>query len=111
MIIALCASMALEDAGYTVVLALNGEAGLEEAIAYAPDLILTDYMMPWMDGLSMISALREKGSTTPIILATAIPEASLGTNSHPLYDAYLGKPYHDEALVAAVRRLLREGSQ
>ncbi len=64
-----------------------------------------------MDGLSMISALREKGVTTPVILATAISETSLVTNSHPLHDAYLGKPYHDKALLEAVRQLLSEGSE
>lgn len=103
------ATMILEDAGHTVLVACDGADGLEKAEASAPDLILTDYMMPRMDGLSMISALREKGATTPVILATAISEANLPKSSQPLYDAYLRKPYWDETLVKTVHRLLGEG--
>lgn len=105
-IIALSASMILEDAGYTVILAYNGEAGLAVALTSSLDLIISDYMMPRMDGIQMIKALREAGNKTPVILATAIPEDRLPSNPHPVYDAYLGKPYNGNALHAAVRRLL-----
>lgn len=110
-IIALGASMLLEDEGHTVVMAPHGEAGLEQARAVKPDLIITDYMMPRMDGLSMIRVLREEGVATPILLATSIPERSIQQNPHQLFDAYLGKPYREVDLLEAVRALLRSGDQ
>ncbi len=80
MLIALSVSMALEDAGHTVVLASNGAAGLEQAIATEPELILTDYMMPRMNGLQMIKALGQNGNVTPTILATAVATNNLVNN-------------------------------
>jgi CheY-like chemotaxis protein len=106
MIIALWASMILEDEGHTIFLAPNGEAGLVTALAENPDLIITDYMMPRMDGLTMIEKLRSYGVTVPIVLATSIPETSLTENSHRSFDAYLGKPFYDEALLQTIADLL-----
>ncbi|MDT8853705.1 response regulator [Paracoccaceae bacterium Fryx2] len=111
LIIALSASMVLEDAGHKVVMAANGEAGLAQALSSAPDLIISDYMMPRMNGLQMIRALRERGETTPVILTTAVPECGLPLNDDPAYDAYLIKPYHDGSLMDAVNRLLDRGSE
>jgi CheY-like chemotaxis protein len=106
-IIAFGTSMVLEDAGFTVILAQDGETGLTKALASAPDLIITDYMMPRMNGIKMIKALRAAGNSTPVILATAIPEDSLPSNPDPVHDAYLGKPYHDAVLLRTVRQFLQ----
>lgn len=106
MIIALGASMILEDEGYTVLVAPNGEAGLAKTLGLAPDLIMTDHMMPRMDGLTMIRELRARGVTVPIVLASSIPESNMRLNSHRSFDAYLGKPYRDAALIATIARLL-----
>jgi CheY-like chemotaxis protein len=106
MIIALGASMILEDAGHTVLHASNGEAGLAKALEATPDLIMTDYMMPRMDGLQMINELRSRGVTVPIILSTSVRESNLQLHSHRTFDAYLGKPYQDEALLETIARLL-----
>lgn len=105
-VIAFGACMILEDAGHCVVVAYDGEAGLMEAAASTPDLVLTDYMMPRMDGLRMIDALRKAGLTMPIILATAVLECNLPDRAGQVYDAFLRKPYRGEALVGAVDRLL-----
>lgn len=106
LIIALCAGMILEDEGHTVIIAPDGEAGLAQARAVEPDLIITDYMMPRMDGLGMIRALRDAGVTTPILLTTSISEENMQENPHRLHDAYLGKPYQEADLLEAVRALL-----
>lgn len=109
MIIALGTSMLLEDEGHTVLLAPDGQAGVAQAIESTPDLIMTDYMMPRMDGLAMIRELRSRGMTIPILLATSIPEENIKGNPHRLYDAYLAKPYAETALLEVICRLLSDG--
>lgn len=63
----------LRDEGFLVLLAQNGQEGLELAFREHPDLILLDILMPVMDGITMMRKLREKnlwGKTVPIILLT-----------------------------------------
>lgn len=108
-VIALGASMILEDAGHHVVLAPDGEAGLGKVRELAPDLILTDYMMPRMDGLAMITVLRREGLETPVLLATSIAEDFFVKSGFVLYDHYLAKPYDEAGLLSAVQSLLGSG--
>lgn len=63
----------LRDEGFDVITAANGRDGLEIALREKPDLILLDILMPIMDGITMMSKLREKdiyGKNVPIILLT-----------------------------------------
>lgn len=63
----------LEDADFDVVTAFDGEAGLELILKEKPDLVLLDIIMPKMDGMTMLSKLRESGEFgkhIPIILLT-----------------------------------------
>lgn len=63
-------SKKLDKEGFDIVLAYNGEEGLNEANTKNPDLILLDILMPKMDGLTMLKKLRESGSKTPVIILT-----------------------------------------
>lgn len=58
----------LERAGHQVVLAEDGQSGLEAAKNEQPDLILSDFVMPRLTGPEMVRRLREEGVTTPIII-------------------------------------------
>ena len=63
----------LRDEGFAILIAKNGQAGLELALREKPDLILLDILMPVMDGLTMMDQLRQKdlyGKNVPIILLT-----------------------------------------
>ncbi len=63
----------LEDAGFNVVAAFDGERGLQLVLKEKPDLVLLDIVMPKMDGMMMMSKLRESGEfgkRIPIILLT-----------------------------------------
>ncbi|SEN91715.1 Response regulator receiver domain-containing protein [Loktanella fryxellensis] len=100
-----------QHAGYTVFLAPNGQTGLEAVENENPDLILTDYIMPRMDGLAMIAALRAAGVALPIILSSAIPERRLPQTASLAYDAYVGKPYGDKQLLDVVPGLLDKAVQ
>jgi CheY-like chemotaxis protein len=106
-LISLVTSISLEDAGYHVTVAADGQEGLEMAVQDRPELIISDFMMPRMDGLEMIARLREQGFSAPIVLTTSVPEHQLRSN--PGYDAYLAKPYFERELLAALERVRSKG--
>lgn len=62
----------LSRAGFSVLMARDGEQGLKAALEKRPDLILLDIIMPKMDGMTMLSKLREdeRGKTIPVIILT-----------------------------------------
>jgi CheY-like chemotaxis protein len=98
--VALVGATVLEDAGYHVTVASDGREGLDIALQEQPELVVSDFMMPCLDGLEMIERLRQNGFAAPIILTTAIPEEHLPNRAG--YDAYLGKPYGIHELLALV---------
>lgn len=104
-VVAMGVEIVLEAEGYAVVLATDGREGLLLADREKPDLIVTDFMMPRMDGLAMLARLRETGLAIPSVLTTWIPESKLSSNPHRLYDVFLPKPFSDAELMSVVRRL------
>lgn len=94
-------------AGHQVQVAGDGEAGLKAALAEDPDLVILDWMLPGMDGLSVCRRLRA-ASDVPILMLTAKDAvenrvAGLKTGA----DDYLVKPFALEELQARVEALLR----
>ncbi|MCB0547254.1 MAG: helix-turn-helix domain-containing protein [Phaeodactylibacter sp.] len=94
---------------YRIDTALNGEEGLSKAIRLVPDIIVSDVMMPKMDGIELCAALRvdERTSHIPIILLTA--KADVASRIEGLEqgaDAYLAKPFDKEELLVRLRKLL-----
>ena len=61
----------LEQSGYTVITALDGEQGLEAAVDIRPDLVVLDLMLPKMDGLEVCKQLRQQKINIPILMLTA----------------------------------------
>jgi len=106
--IAITYSMLFEYHGFRVLTAANGREALAVAAGAAPDLILSDYMMPVMDGAALCHAVRADAALRdkPFILLSAggMPE---GTDAP--YDLFLKKPVAFDRLLKEVRRLLARG--
>ena len=100
-------SFALEDEGFMVVTASNGRKGLEVLERERPDLIITDFMMPVMDGLEFATAVRALPSANqlPIILMSGA-QAHIGMPRSDLFNVVLAKPFNIDLIVAEVRKLL-----
>jgi|SRR5215510_1911094 len=97
----------LREAGYDVALAINGKLGLESLVARPTDIVLTDLMMPVMDGPEMIRWMRAdpRFAVIPVVLMTALPEA-IPSGETALHDAVLVKPFSLAEVLATMRRLL-----
>ncbi|ODM43089.1 response regulator transcription factor [Cereibacter johrii] len=105
-LISMSTSMLLEDEGHMVDIAYDGARGLEIALSSPPDLIITDYMMPRMNGLAMIAELRARGQGVPIILATSVPESQLPETYPGGHDLHLDKPYRVTQILDMISRLI-----
>ena len=96
----------LQEEGFAVASAANGAEGLRTMEAFNPDVVITDWLMPVMNGIDMIRAMRAEGSRfckTPAIMVSAyagraeIDEALAMGACH-----YLTKPYDFDALLVSI---------
>jgi DNA-binding response OmpR family regulator len=97
-----------QSKGCEVLLAADGETGLDLAFSRAPDLILLDLMLPKMNGYEICRSLRARGLDVPIIMLTAKSQEEdivLGLNLGA--DDYVTKPFQIRELVARVNAFLR----
>lgn len=95
---------------YNVALASNGKEGLRLAAKYVPDLIISDVMMPVMDGLECCRRIKEEVSTShiPVLLLTACSMDEQKADGYESgADGYLSKPFNGEVLLARCRSLIR----
>jgi DNA-binding response OmpR family regulator len=90
----------------------NGHAGYARAADGQFDIVILDIMLPGRDGLSILSELRKKSVTTPIILLTARNELGDRVKGLDLgADDYLAKPFYVEELVSRIHALVRRDHQ
>lgn len=102
----------LEEQGYRVDLALNGNDGLTQALAKNYDVIISDIILPELSGLEFCKLYRKHNTQTPILLLTA-----LGTTDDKLKgfdvgaDDYLTKPFAFKELIARIKVMLKRNGQ
>jgi two-component system OmpR family response regulator len=102
----------LESAGFRVEHSEDGEAGLSRALQENYDLLIVDVMLPKRDGLEVVSTLRAKGKTTPVLFLSArqsVDERVRGFQSGG--DDYLTKPFAFSELLARCQALVRRAAR
>ncbi|WP_172196014.1 response regulator transcription factor [Saccharibacillus qingshengii] len=101
-------SQILKKNNYSVDVVHDGEDGLDYALSDIYDLLLLDIMLPGMDGISILKAVRSKGMAVPVILLTAkgeIPDKIAGLDHGA--DDYVAKPFSSDELLARIRAAVR----
>ncbi len=101
--------MRLEGAGYEVIEAADGVAGLDMARHEGPDLIILDLMLPKMDGYKVCRFLKfdEKFRHIPVVMLTARAQPSDNETGLAVgADEYLTKPFKPQDLLGTINRLL-----
>lgn len=102
----------LREHGYGAEHAADGRDGLSKALQQSWDLIIADRMLPHMDGLSIVKAVREQGRSMPILILSALAEVDDRVRGlRAGGDDYLTKPYAFAELLARIEVLLRRGQQ
>lgn len=99
----------LEEAGFTVIHAFNGEEGLKLARIHKPDLITLDIIMPLMDGWTLLATLKSEPSLAkiPVILMTITSDVDLGFALGAV--DYINKPVDTTKLIDKIQHLLPDG--
>jgi CheY-like chemotaxis protein len=97
----------LRDYGYDVTLAINGRLALDILGERSIDLVITDMMMPVMDGAELAAAMRstDPHRQTPIIMMTSLPSAVPAQQA--LFQAVLRKPFTPELLLTTMEACLQ----
>ncbi|HEV2513372.1 response regulator transcription factor [Bosea sp. (in: a-proteobacteria)] len=102
---------ALENAGYAVDKALDGEEGLYLGETEPYDAVILDLGLPKVDGVAVLQGWRRAGKTMPVLILTARDRWSDKVSGFDAgADDYVVKPFHIEELLARVRALLRRAA-
>ena len=102
----------MEQKGYHVRVAENGEEAIEAIFRFQPDLILLDIMLPGINGFEVCQTVRENRNLgdIKIVLVTALGrEVDMAKGMALGADAYITKPFSNSEIVERVRELLKEG--
>jgi DNA-binding response OmpR family regulator len=98
----------LERSGFLVSTAANGEEAIEKIETDAPELVVSDVLMPKMDGRELLRSLRRENNWIPVILLTQVGEAfERAMALEEGADDYINKPFEPHELVARIRAVLR----
>ena len=103
-------SLHLQQAGYQVVMANDGEEAVKVAMLSRPDLILMDLAMPVLDGLAATRRIREEPSAPyiPIVAITAFSTSGFLQAAHDVgFDGFLTKPIDFEKMDELIKTLLK----
>ncbi|WP_417915385.1 response regulator [Candidatus Electronema sp. JM] len=95
----------LEEEGFAVETALNGELALRQFEAAPPDLVILDINMPGMNGIEVLRQMKERNPGLPVILSSAYPEYKQDFGAWAS-DEYIVKSADTSALKAAVHKYL-----
>ena len=97
----------ITGAGYRAVLASNGRQALDRIKDNPPDLIVTDFMMPVLDGSGLIAALSAlpEHCRIPVIMMSSLPESSVASHCSG-YAAFLRKPFRIGGVLQIIEKMI-----
>ncbi|HNY17007.1 MAG TPA: response regulator transcription factor [Treponemataceae bacterium] len=98
----------LREAGWSIDIASDGQAGLDCALTVPYDLVILDLMLPKLNGLSLVRELRSRGNHVPVLILSArdtVEDRVRGLDAGA--DDYLVKPFSFSELLARIRALMR----
>jgi len=101
----------LEEENYNIDVCHDGETGLSMGESLVYDGIILDLMIPGLDGISLLNALRDRGIVTPVLILSArdtLEDKIKGLDTGA--DDYLTKPFEFDELLARLRALIRRGA-
>ena len=104
----------LEDKGYAVMVAANGKEGFEVAKKFRPTIIISDIVMPVMDGYELAEKIKKDKDVRdiPIIFVTALTDRKdASRKASVVADGYFTKPYDDKFLISKIEALLTASRQ
>ena len=104
----------LEDKGYAVMVAANGKEGFEVAKKFRPTIIISDIVMPVMDGYELAEKIKKDKDVRdiPIIFVTALTDRKdASRKASVVADGYFTKPYDDKYLISKIEALLTASRQ
>jgi len=97
----------LEDEGYSVDVAADGNSALTLLTEHKPDLVLLDILMPGLNGYQILDIIRKR-SDVPVIMVTGVAEATSVAQTVDLgADDYVRKPFNTRVLMARIKNKLR----
>ncbi|MBN3041241.1 MAG: response regulator [Candidatus Omnitrophica bacterium] len=100
----------LKSQGYDIIIAGDGQTGLEAFQKYKPDLVILDVMLPKKDGYQVCRELKSTptGENTPVVMLTAKGEVEdMQSGLEKGADVYITKPFDSESLIGIVKGLLQ----
>ena len=100
--------IALRDAGYEVILANDGQEGIEKLQTLSPDLVISDIMMPQMDGVETFQRIKERlqDNGIPIFIMTALTRKPWFADLEAEGAVIIQKPFEIDQLLHLVRDML-----
>ena len=107
-----CMCRMLSNMGHEVSQAENGEMGLQMYDSEKPDMVITDLLMPVVDGIGLLRGLKERNCKAPVLVVTADIQESTKQECMQLgAKAFLNKPHSSDDLGAALNRILNPESE
>lgn len=98
----------LRDEGYDVFLANDGQEAIEQLQQQAPDLVITDILMPYTSGMELISYIRSQHPELPIIVLSALGQEATVMEAFKLgADDFITKPFVPAELSLRIQKLLK----
>ena len=97
----------LEAMGHEVIQAENGQQGFEKFLTEKPDLVVSDLLMPIIDGIEQLRKIREAGYLTPVIIVSADIQSTSRDQCFQLgVSDFLNKPFEESKLLEVVNKAL-----